>query len=45
MARKKNQSLRQAWILAFGAGALTGAAGALTLRRRRRVISQRMPPI
>ncbi|MBM0238141.1 hypothetical protein JNW88_15045 [Micromonospora sp. ATA32] len=35
MARRKNSSTRQALILAFWVGALTGAAGALTLRRRR----------
>ncbi len=45
MARRKNQSVRQSLILAFGAGALTGAAGALTLRRRRRMATQSMPPM
>lgn len=35
MRRRSNSSIRQALILAFGVGALTGATGALTLRRRR----------
>lgn len=35
MARRRNSSVRQALILAFGAGALAGAAGTLTLRLRR----------
>ncbi|TDC38402.1 hypothetical protein [Micromonospora sp. KC213] len=35
MAGKRNSAIRQALILAFAAGALTGSAGALTLRRRR----------
>ncbi|WP_406070557.1 hypothetical protein [Micromonospora sp. NBC_01638] len=35
MARKWKSSARQALILAFAAGAVTGAAGTLTLRRRR----------
>ncbi len=35
MARKRNSATRQALILAFAAGALTGSVGALTLRRRR----------
>jgi hypothetical protein len=35
MARKRNSAARQALILAFAAGALTGSAGVLTLRRRR----------
>ena len=34
MARRRNSSIRQALILAFGVGALAGAAGTLTLRRR-----------
>ncbi|WP_200215463.1 hypothetical protein [Micromonospora coerulea] len=34
MARKSTSNIRQALILAFGLGALTGAAGALTLHRR-----------
>jgi hypothetical protein len=35
MARKKGLPPRQALIVAFAAGALTGAAGTLALRRRR----------
>ncbi|MET7951009.1 hypothetical protein [Micromonospora sp. NPDC005324] len=35
MARKRKSVARRALILAFAAGALTGAAGTLTLRRRR----------
>lgn len=35
MARKKKSTARQALILAFTAGTLTGAAGMLTLRRAR----------
>ncbi|KKJ93730.1 hypothetical protein [Micromonospora sp. HK10] len=34
MARKKHPHLRQALLLAFAAGTLTGAAGAMALRRR-----------
>ncbi|MEH0934504.1 hypothetical protein [Micromonospora psammae] len=34
MTRKRNSTARQALILAFAAGALTGAAGTLALRRR-----------
>ncbi|MFE9193045.1 hypothetical protein ACFYL6_25925 [Micromonospora sp. NPDC007208] len=34
MARKRKSTARRALILAFAAGALTGAAGTLTLRRR-----------
>ncbi|MEW1587580.1 hypothetical protein AB0283_19340 [Micromonospora vinacea] len=35
MARKTKSTARQALILAFAAGTLTGAAGMLTLRRAR----------
>ncbi|MET7707486.1 hypothetical protein [Micromonospora sp. NPDC005413] len=35
MARKSKSTARQALILAFAAGTLTGAAGMLTLRRSR----------
>ncbi|NYH41963.1 hypothetical protein HNR22_001690 [Micromonospora jinlongensis] len=35
MARKRKPTARRALILAFAAGALTGAAGTLTLRRHR----------
>ncbi|MFI6262960.1 hypothetical protein [Micromonospora sp. NPDC051006] len=35
MARKSTSSIRQALVLAFAVGALTGAAGALMLRRHR----------
>ncbi|WCN79451.1 hypothetical protein [Micromonospora sp. LH3U1] len=35
MARKRKSSGRQQLILAFAAGAVIGAAGTLTLRRRR----------
>lgn len=35
MARKRRSTARQALILAFAAGTLTGAAGMLTLRRSR----------
>ncbi|MBM0202483.1 hypothetical protein JNW90_04640 [Micromonospora sp. STR1s_5] len=35
MARKRKSTARQALILAFAAGTLTGAAGMLTLRRAR----------
>lgn len=35
MARKRRFITRQALVLAFAAGALTGAASALTMRRRR----------
>ncbi|MDZ5444444.1 hypothetical protein U2F26_17135 [Micromonospora sp. 4G57] len=35
MPRRRNSTARPALILAFAAGALTGAASALTLRRRR----------
>lgn len=35
MTRKRASTVRQALILAFAAGALTGAASTLTLRRRR----------
>lgn len=35
MARKRKSTARQALILAFTAGAVTGAASILTLRRRR----------
>nr|WP_146218439.1 hypothetical protein [Micromonospora acroterricola] len=34
MARKRKSTARQALILAFTAGAVTGAASMLTLRRR-----------
>ena len=36
MARTKKSAVRQALILAFGAGALTGVTGTLALRRRHR---------
>ncbi len=35
MARRRKSTARRALILAFAAGALTGTAGTLTLRRRR----------
>ncbi|MFC6022864.1 hypothetical protein ACFP2T_42760 [Plantactinospora solaniradicis] len=35
MVRKRKSAARQTLILAFAAGALTAAAGTLTLRRRR----------
>lgn len=35
MARRRNSAARQALILAFAAGAVTGAASTLALRRRR----------
>jgi hypothetical protein len=35
MGRRRNSTARPALILAFAAGALTGAASMLTLRRRR----------
>ncbi|MCX4471612.1 hypothetical protein OOK41_15100 [Micromonospora sp. NBC_01655] len=35
MTRKRTSTVRQALILAFAAGALTGAASTLTLRRCR----------
>ncbi|WP_433342821.1 hypothetical protein [Micromonospora sp. CA-111912] len=35
MARKTKSTARQALVLAFAAGAVTGAASMLTLRRRR----------
>ncbi|SCL15392.1 hypothetical protein [Micromonospora inyonensis] len=35
MARRRNSAVRQALILAFAAGALSGVASTLTLRRRR----------
>ncbi|MEV0425463.1 hypothetical protein [Micromonospora sp. NPDC050495] len=34
MARKRHPNMRQALLLAFAAGTLAGAAGAMTLRRR-----------
>jgi hypothetical protein len=34
MARKRHANMRQALLLAFAAGALTGAAGTTMLRRR-----------
>ncbi|MEV0329367.1 hypothetical protein AB0H63_23405 [Micromonospora echinospora] len=34
MARRRNSAVRQALILAFAAGALSGAVSTLTLRRR-----------
>jgi hypothetical protein len=36
MARRKSPAVRQALILAFAAGALSGVASTLALRRRRR---------
>ncbi|WP_430503083.1 hypothetical protein ACQRWP_16285 [Micromonospora trifolii] len=38
MARKRKSTTRRALILAFAAGALTGAAGTLTLRRHRQEV-------
>ncbi|MGK5741430.1 hypothetical protein [Micromonospora sp. URMC 103] len=39
MARKSTSRIRQALVLAFSAGALTGAAGVLALRRHRQQAS------